>query len=319
MRPASDAAGRTQRAAVRRLHGAADSACQKLYDSLLVVAFAMAVSNFSRRETQSRAAESSRPRSVDPAREAFLNGIANRLGRPRIHDEPPRSREDSAVVLPSNDRAKLSAQFERELLRLGALCEFTDSLSDLHRALRQKLEQWSPRRMISWSRDELVSFQLDWLWDELGCVTPTRARPEPPLDRAPFDDVCAASFRTLAMQADVGITGVDFALANTGTLALSAAPGRPRSVSLVPAVHIALVREAQIVSHLGDALGAYFGKGAPAPSGVHFISGPSRTSDIENDHTIGVHGPAVVIVIVWRSSAGERVADRRAGVGGNPS
>jgi L-lactate dehydrogenase complex protein LldG len=107
-------------------------------------------------------------------------------------------------------------------------------------------------------------------------------------------------FRARAFKAHVGITTVDHAVVNTGTLALSAGPGRPRSVSLLPSVHLALVRESQLVDRIGIAFESYRGSGRAPSSAVYFITGPSRTSDIENDLTIGVHGPAAVSVILWR-------------------
>jgi len=66
-------------------------------------------------------------------------------------------------------------------------------------------------------------------------------------------------------------------------------------VSLAPPTHLALARQGQLVPRLSDALS---GLGKAPPSAVHFVTGPSRTSDIENDLSIGVHGPARVFVIV---------------------
>src|SRR5439155_12443073 len=110
-----------------------------------------------------------------------------------------------------------------------------------------------------------------------------------------------ALFRERALRADMGITTVDRAIVNTGTLALSASSARPRAVSLLPTVHLALVREDQLVDRLGTALDGYLAHEV-MPSAVHFVTGPSRTSDIENDLSIGVHGPAAVSVILWRNA-----------------
>nr|WP_280959728.1 lactate utilization protein [Alicyclobacillus acidocaldarius] len=96
---------------------------------------------------------------------------------------------------------------------------------------------------------------------------------------------------------DVGITGAVCGVADTGTLVVTTGGVAGRTVHQVPLVHLVVMREIQIVQSLGDAM-ARLREVAPSgriPAYVHFISGPSRSSDIENDQTIGVHGPARVI------------------------
>jgi L-lactate dehydrogenase complex protein LldG len=181
-----------------------------------------------------------------------------------------------------------TARFQLEIERVGGKVSIAASLAEVHLSLRAELAFWSAERLVSWAADEFAGWNLEPLLGEAGCVC---YRPE------------LTDFRTRAFKAHVGITTVDHAVVNTGTLALSAGPGRPRSVSLLPSVHLALVRESQLVDRIGTAFEAYLGSGKEPPSAVHFITGPSRTSDIENDLTIGVHGPAAVSVIVWRDVA----------------
>jgi hypothetical protein len=78
-----------------------------------------------------------------------------------------------------------------------------------------------------------------------------------------------------------------------GSLLVTAAPTRPRALSLLSSVHIALLFATQIRPTLGAAF-ALLEARDELPSGAHVITGPSRTSDIENDLTIGVHGPSAV-------------------------
>ncbi len=98
----------------------------------------------------------------------------------------------------------------------------------------------------------------------------------------------------------VGITGVDAALAATGSIVVSAQPGRPRTVSLLPYVHVAVVRREQIFAHLEawtqhqqaqpDAFRA---------SGNHvIITGASRTADIAMELVLGAHGPAQLHLVI---------------------
>ncbi len=96
--------------------------------------------------------------------------------------------------------------------------------------------------------------------------------------------------KQLAARALAGITGVNWAVAETGTLLLSSGPGRGRLVSLLPPVHIALIRPDQLLPSLAEAV-RRVGEAGELPSSLVLITGPSRSADIENDLSIGVHGP----------------------------
>jgi L-lactate dehydrogenase complex protein LldG len=101
-------------------------------------------------------------------------------------------------------------------------------------------------------------------------------------------------------QFDVGISNAQAAIAETGTLVLDSACERHRLVSLVPPVHIAIVNASAIVETLGEAL-AWLRKDKEISPAITFITGPSRTADIELTLTIGVHGPQELYVIVNES------------------
>jgi len=96
---------------------------------------------------------------------------------------------------------------------------------------------------------------------------------------------------------DVGISNAQAAIAETGTLVLDSEQERHRLVSLVPPVHIAIVNASAIVETLGEAL-TLLRKDKEISSVVTFITGPSRTADIELTLAIGVHGPQELYVIV---------------------
>ena len=95
---------------------------------------------------------------------------------------------------------------------------------------------------------------------------------------------------------DVGISTAQAAIAETGTLVLDSACERHRLVSLVPPVHIAIIKASSIVETLSDAL-TLLQKKEISPA-ITFITGPSRTADIELTLAIGVHGPQELYVIV---------------------
>jgi L-lactate dehydrogenase complex protein LldG len=106
-----------------------------------------------------------------------------------------------------------------------------------------------------------------------------------------------SSPRDVQAAAEVGVTGCDAAIAETGSLALLSSAEQPRIASLLPPVHVAIVRR----SDLRATLGAFLDERAAdiARSGCcTFVTGPSRTADIELTLTLGVHGPGKVIVVV---------------------
>ena len=99
-------------------------------------------------------------------------------------------------------------------------------------------------------------------------------------------------------KADVGVTGVDVAVAETGTLVLSWGSGRRRSTPLVPPVHVALVPLHRLVATYADAIDVLAAMN-PAPSGMQLVTGPSQSADIEMKLVKGVHGPGQVHVVLY--------------------
>jgi L-lactate utilization protein LutC len=96
----------------------------------------------------------------------------------------------------------------------------------------------------------------------------------------------------------VGITGSYCAIAETGTLMLLSGADAPPTVSLLPETHIAVVRRTRIVSNMEDAWQLARAEHRELPRAVNFISGPSRTADIEQTVTLGAHGPYRVHIVL---------------------
>jgi L-lactate utilization protein LutC len=96
---------------------------------------------------------------------------------------------------------------------------------------------------------------------------------------------------------EVGITYAQAGIAETGTLVLDSSVERNRLVSLVPPVHIAILDASRIYATLAETLEVLQSNGELSPA-ITFITGPSRTADIELTLTIGVHGPQEIHVIV---------------------
>jgi L-lactate utilization protein LutC len=112
------------------------------------------------------------------------------------------------------------------------------------------------------------------------------------------DQLTAASCRDPLFAADVGISEPDYLIAETGSLAVSARRDEPRSLTLLPPVHIAVADHSQILADLFDLFETYGPAAAALPSCVALITGPSKTGDIELKLVTGVHGPGELHVVV---------------------
>lgn len=93
---------------------------------------------------------------------------------------------------------------------------------------------------------------------------------------------------------DAGVTDVQVGIAETGTLALHCDAQGGRSLSLVPPVHVAVLRAGDIVPDMLD----YWAAMQHMPGSVALITGPSKTADIEGELIQGVHGPGEVFIIL---------------------
>lgn len=121
--------------------------------------------------------------------------------------------------------------------------------------------------------------------------------------RLPEQIVCLDPHRgdDALFAADVGVTGVAAAVAETGSIVCTSGVEQWRGLSLIPTIHIAVVYERQIAADLFD----LFQSALPdeLPANVNIISGPSKTADIEGVLVTGVHGPREVHVMVVTSGA----------------
>lgn len=101
----------------------------------------------------------------------------------------------------------------------------------------------------------------------------------------------------------LGITGCCCAIAETGTLALCSGPATPAATSLLPETHIAIVPASRILPGMEEAwqlIRREQTTGRGLPRAINFISGPSRTGDIELTIVLGVHGPYRVHIVIVR-------------------
>ncbi|MBH8593706.1 LutC/YkgG family protein, partial [Paenactinomyces guangxiensis] len=216
------------------------------------------------------------------AKEEFLAAIAKKLGRERMTHPPVRPVKGppdfwNQFVLTEEEKVE---RFVREVEQLGGKVCIYGTPDQLLQGLKQLLEDLNPPSVLTWGGNQLADWQLDRILTDWEVMEWERS-----------------SFLRDAAQSTVGITSVDYAIADTGTLVLCTNEDKVRAASLLPAVHIALVRSEQIKTRMGEVLeGFAVFKADRAPSSIHFISGPSRSADIENDLSIGVHGPAALYI-----------------------
>jgi L-lactate dehydrogenase complex protein LldG len=215
----------------------------------------------------------------------FLTTLAKRLGRSTPLASPPKRDFIGAPEFWQEYRLPLSEQiqtFKTELEKLGGCVEIYHSLDELQAGLAEILHQLSPQTIVTWGGDSLSMFQLENCLQE-------------------YETVAWDGLSEPLLNADVGITGVDFAIADTGSIVLMSSLEKGRSVSLLPTVHIALIPSSKFRTRLGEVLeeiGQLNHGPGRMPSSINIITGPSRSSDIENDLSIGVHGPVALYALI---------------------
>jgi L-lactate dehydrogenase complex protein LldG len=181
-----------------------------------------------------------------------------------IAAHPPGPRPQSA--------ADPVARFSECALKLSTSVDAVVSMTQVPRAVARYLEQNQlPKNAVCWP--EL--FELEWQ----AAGIEVESRP--------------------AQGADlVGITGAFCAIAETGTLMTLSGPRTPATTSLLPETHIAVVRAGRIVRGMEDAWALLRDEHGVMPRAVNFISGPSRTADIEQTLVLGAHGPYRVHIVL---------------------
>jgi len=193
------------------------------------------------------------------------------------------------VKTPGHSQSTIIECFAQELEALGG--EFISCTeSELLEKITARLNKLGVRKLITWDsiragKDDLIGY--------LNRAGFTLLDPNLPVAEQRQEHLYYLS------QAEAGFTGAIAALADTGTLVVPGGISRSLLSSLLPPIHLAVLRVTDIYPCLADWLNNG-GKQAlkEAPNTV-LISGPSRTADIEMTLTIGVHGPEQVIVFCY--------------------
>jgi len=206
------------------------------------------------------------------ARSAIFASIRENLAKSKPFDEHG---EASGVI--SRPPATTGANdvldgFQESLEMVGAKCTFVEDEVQAADRLRKIINELSAKNVVI--SDSSIVHRI--------------------VETTEMDAVMDPS-RDELFSSDVGITSAQWAIAETGTLVLEAAVERHRLVSLVPPVHICVLHASSIRQSMAEILELLDTGANPA---ITFITGASRTSDIELTLAIGVHGPGELYVIV---------------------
>lgn len=188
----------------------------------------------------------------------------------------------------------LCATFAGEVEAVGGLPEILQSPQQVRESVERLIDEEDVARALCWQHPLLDKVDLVALLERKQ------------VRRDDYDSLAALpreDRRQRMLEAELGISSVDYAVAETGSLVVCSRPGHERVISLLPPVHVAIVSEAQIVPDLFDVFARLQAAGLDKlPSNLAFISGPSKTGDIEMQLTTGVHGPGKWHVLILRSS-----------------
>lgn len=192
--------------------------------------------------------------------------------RPRAE---ARTTNASAPIISRTDDPR-AANVDALLAEINRLSATARRVSDegLDAALQSLVEAENVKKAALWATEGLTRLKIETRLRALG------------VEIIPND----ADKHALA-QADLGITKVDFALAESGTLGLLSSSEEPRAISLLPRVHLAIVYPTALRTDLSQV----FAEAKTHPYLV-FITGPNRTSDIESSPVLGAHGPKALHV-----------------------
>jgi L-lactate dehydrogenase complex protein LldG len=172
----------------------------------------------------------------------------------------------------------LAARFEQALTAAKGEVFRVDSLAAAHEVTNQLLRQMEAEKVVLNGERSLTNL--------------------PHLPHITYHFVGGEDddLRDFCATADAGLSSADAALAETGTIVLTSGPGKSRLATLLPPVHIALVPTAVLTSDLFTWTQSH---NRQLPANLNFVSGPSKTADIEQTMAVGVHGPKRFVVILY--------------------
>lgn len=235
-------------------------------------------------------------------REAFLQAIRARFGRPgrtsakEIVSFPDAERAEAIRLQVSKNLDGYLSTFQKALEAVGGFVHLVTDGAEAVQTILTLARERGVRSAIRWATPDLDTMGLEEAFQETG-ISLIAIGQERPQDEA--------AFRTLLSSADLGISGADFAVAETGSLVLLGEEGKGRLITLLPTYHFALLYPDRLVPTFQDLVPLLrllpaSPSGRALRSAITFVTGPSKSGDIELYLTKGVHGPKELHVVVVR-------------------
>ena len=219
--------------------------------------------------------------------QAFMDDIARRLKRPRTIEAPAHPYRGAPEYWQEFDWSleERLTWFTSNFESAGGHVVRVADMDGVRSFISEKTEEMDAHYILQQNTSELTALKLDEV------LTNTQI--------SVWNTDAEESWKARAAEADIGIVIADYAVAYTGSITVLSSPEKGRSVSLLPTALIAIIPLERLRTRLGEVLVEFDEAGqSQLPAGIHFISGPSRSADIENDLTIGVHGPGIVFAVL---------------------
>jgi L-lactate dehydrogenase complex protein LldG len=256
-----------------------------------------------------------RPRSATP-REEILGRLRAALARPALPFPPPNpppltSETRMQVTSVSGGMPALTERFAAELAALHGTCEIADSAAEARLALVNRIQMWhaeeeaaakgarlqtgQEKMVLGWSPNAIP---LEYVAEALLDTGFTLVSPKSLFTREERDAVRHIRY---------GITGVEAAFATTGSILVASGAETNRVASLMPYRHIALIPFTRLYANIEQWLAVQRERDLPAfmrgHASINMITGPSKSADIEQNLTRGVHGPKYIHAILFDDTA----------------
>ncbi|PTX54982.1 L-lactate dehydrogenase complex protein LldG [Melghirimyces profundicolus] len=228
--------------------------------------------------------------------EAFLNHIADRLGRKRRTKGVKRPKWSTLPqwnVYQGHSPEQLVDVLKEQCQSIHTDVEET-TIRNLPHVVSEVITRYQGKKIVTWDDPRFEEFGLQSYLE--------KNLPEQGAEVHVWDENRSREKNIqIAERAEIGITFSDITLAESGTVVLFSDKGKGRSVSLLPENYIAIIPKSTIVPRMTQAaheIHKRVEKGDPVASCVNFISGPSNSADIEMSLVVGVHGPVKVTYVI---------------------